>query len=353
MQLSDESFKQLSQTIATMRFPLVVAILCLHAMTATRLVGHTVYHVPLYPIAYWFGDTGVPAYFFISSLLLFYSSKSYFQQIKTRAKTLLIPYLIWNGLYLLVAYLIPFWIFGIDVKVIIFSQADFSIWDYLRCFWDRCDFDKGNFRPILTPMWYIRNLIILYLLSPVIYYIIRVTHLLFPAICCFIWINDPTISLTWQSLTMFSLGAVFPVLEINPMDLLHERKFDIIGFFVLFGLADCITHMFYHTPYDLQIHRLALIANTFFCLWLGLFLHRKGIKSNYLSKAAFFLFCTHYPLMQGIRAVCNRFPHWHDAIHIFLYFLSIVIVTGVCLTFYNLLNRYAPRFLHLATGDRG
>ena len=353
MVLSDEAFKKLSLSIAGIRFPLVMAILFLHAMTSTKLSGHELFHEVLYPIAYWIGDTGVPAYFFISSLLLYYSSKTYLQQIKNRSKTLLVPYLIWNGLYLVGAYMIPFWLFNIDVKVIIFSQSDFGVWEYIRCFWDRCDFDKGNFRPILTPMWYVRNLMIMYLLSPVIYYIIRTTHILFPAICCWFWINDPHISLIWQTLTMFSLGAVFPVLDINPMDLLDTHKIDIFGLFIIFGIADCITHIFFPTPYNLMIHRLALIANTFFSLWVGLYLHRKGIESKYLSKAAFFVFCTHYPIMQAVRAACNHFPGLSDGIHILLYLLSVALVTGICLMLYNLLNRYWPWFLRISTGNRG
>lgn len=353
MVLSDETFKKLSASIACMRFPLVISILLLHAMTSTKMGGHEVFRDVTYPFAYWFGDTGVPAYFFISALLLFYSSKTYMQQIKSRSRTLLIPYLIWNGLYLLIAYLIPFWVFGIDVIIVKFSQADFTFWDYLRCFWDRCDFDSGNFRPILTPMWYIRNLMLLYLISPIIYYIVRTTHILLPAICCWFWINDNSISLVWQSLTMFSLGAVFPVLDINPMDLLDRYMPDIIGLFIIFGVADCVTHIFWPTPYNLQIHRLALIANTFFCLWLGLWLHRRGIESKYLSKTAFFVFCTHYPLMKTIRMVCSHFPQWPDSVHIVLYFLSVAIVAGLCLLAYNLLNRYWPWFLRISTGNRG
>lgn len=352
MVISDEAFRKLSASIACMRFPLVLAVLLLHAESSIHLTDHPLYSTFIYPLALWFGDTGVPAYFFISSLLLYYSAKTYMQQIKTRVRTLLVPYLIWNGLYLLL-YMAAYWILRIDVPINSFSQADFTFTDYLRCFWDRNDWDQGNFRPILTPMWYVRNLMLLYLVSPVIYYIIRTTHLLMPALCCWFWINDPTISLIWQSLTMFSLGALFPVLDINPMDLLDGFKEMIIGLFVVFGLADCVTHMYFVTPYNLQIHRLALITNTFFCIWLGYFLHQRGVESKYLSKTAFFVFCVHYPIMMAVRGAAGHFPQWSDVTHIIVYFLSVALVTAVCLGLYELLNRYCPWFLHKATGDRG
>ena len=130
-------------------------------------------------------------------------------------------------------------------------------------------------------------------------------------------------------------------------------KIDIIGLFIIFGMADCVTHMFFPTPYGLQIHRLTLITNTFFCIWLGYYMHSHGAESNYLSKTAFFVFCTHYPVMQAIRSVASHFPQWPSLIHIIIYFISVAIVTAICLLFYNLLNRYWPWFLRLSTGNRG
>jgi len=357
MALSDDAFKQLSHSIACVRFPLVFAILLLHAYTAAPGVGSGTYFRVLYPFALWFGETGVPAYFFISGLLMFYSSKSYFQQIKSRFRTLFIPYMIWNGLFLL-AYVIA-WKAGFNAEINYKCLTDFSAMDFVRAFWDRSDWDWGNCMPVLTPMWYIRNLMIMYLISPIVYIVLRATGPVVPIVCALFWINAHNVAFILQTLTMFCLGAYFPINEINPIDFWKQYKIHIIIFFVAFGVCDIFLHQgiisFAELGFDinLPIHRLALIANTFFMIWLGTYFFDRDWKFPNLSKAAFFIFCTHYPINAAIRAVANKYPQWSDGIHIMLYIISVALVTIICYSMFRLLSRYWPWFIRVSTGDRG
>ena len=355
MQLSDDTFKQLSHSIATMRFPLVLAILLLHAETATQFppgTDHSGFFFPLYPLAIWIGDTGVPAYFFISGLLMFYSSKSYFEQIKSRFRTLFIPYVFWNGLLFLPHLVL--WLCGFNIRIDNHSMSGYTPVDYLRVFWDRGSWHHGNSMPILCPMWYIRNLMVMYLLSPLVYYAIRATHFLLPLVFLVFWVNDPTLAFTWQCLAMFSLGAFFAIIDINPLDFLRVYKLDIVLLFVVFGLADNVGHIGFPTfAWNLQLHRLSLVFNTFFVMWLGVYLYDRGVRFTYLSNAAFFVFCTHYPINMVVRKVMTHWPEWPDAVHVVLYFVSVAVVAVACLMFYNLMSRYTPRLLQLATGNRG
>lgn len=358
MVLSDDAFKQLSHSIACVRFPLVFAILLLHAYTAAPSVGHGMYYRVLYPFSLWFGETGVPAYFFISGLLMFYSTKSYFEQIKSRFRTLFVPYMIWNGLFLL-AYVVA-WKFGQDIPINHKSLNDFTAMDFVRAFWDRSDWDWGNCMPVLTPMWYIRNLMIMYLISPVVYFVLRSTGPIVPIVCALFWINAHNVAFILQTLTMFCLGAYFPIHEINPIDFWKQYKVHIIFFFTFFGICDIFLHQgiinfreIIDFDVNLLFHRMALIANTFFMIWLGTYLYDRGWHFPSLSKAAFFIFCTHYPVNAAIRSVANKYPQWSDATHLLLYVLSVAIVTFICYSLFRLLSRYAPWFIKLSTGDRG
>ena len=356
MVLSDDAFKQLSHSIACVRFPLVFAILLLHAYTAVQLTNHDTYFHVLYPFALWFGETGVPAYFFISGLLMFYSTKSYSQQIKSRFHTLFIPYMIWNGLFLL-AYIVA-WKAGFGVEINHKSLNDFTTMDFIRAFWDRGDWDWGNCMPVLTPMWYIRNLMIMYLISPIVYYVIRATGPMVPIVAALFWINAHSVAFILQTLTMFCLGAYFPINEINPIDFWKQYKIHIIIFFAFFGVTDIFLHQGIITLDDLgfdpnlPVHRLALIANTFFMIWLGTYLYDKNWHFPNLSKAAFFIFCTHYPINAAIRSVANKFPQWSDGAHILLYIVSVAAVTLICYGLFRILSRYAPWFIRISTGDR-
>jgi hypothetical protein len=356
MTLSDDAFKQLSHSIACVRFPLVFAILMLHAYTATRGVGSGTYFRVLYPFALWFGETGVPAYFFISGLLLFYSSKTYTQQLRSRFKTLFIPYMIWNGMYLLVYVVI--WIAGFHPEILDKSLDDFTWLDYVRCFWDRGARNWGNTTPVLAPMWYIRNLMVMYLISPLLYYVIRATGPIVPVVCAMFWVTRNNVAFNMQTMTMFSLGAFFPINEINPIDFWKQYKIHIIIFFIVLGTLD----IYFHTAsvdssikvmVGLPIHRMALIANSFFVIWLGTYLYDREWRFPKLSKAAFFIFCLHFPLTKAVREIANRHLEWPDGFHLFLYVVSVVAVTSLCYGAYLFLNRYWPWFIRVSTGDRG
>lgn len=354
MVLSDDTFKQLSHSIACVRFPLVFAILLLHAYVPT--IGHGMYHHTLYPFALWFGETGVPAYFFISGLLMFYSSKTYLQQVKSRYHTLFIPYILWNGLFLL-AYVVV-WLIGFNAEINHKSLDDYTWMDYIRAFWDRGDWDRGDGLPVLTPMWYLRNLMIMYLISPIVYYVIRATGPLVPIVAALFWFNAHSIALVLQTLTMFCLGAYFPINEINPIDFWRQYKIHIIIFFAFFGVTDMLLHQgivdLSGLGFDIALpfHRLALIANTFFMIWLGTYLYDRGWRYPRLSKAAFFIFCTHYPVIAAIRAVAAKCPHWPDAVHLVYYTITVFVTLFICYGLFQILSRYAPWFIRLSTGDR-
>ena len=164
--------QQLSSAISWLRFPLIFLIIMLHGYSTVNIPGnHAAYFRVLYPFSLWLGETGVPGFFFISGFLFFLSKKSYEQKLKTRFHTLLIPYILWNAI-LLAAYLFAY-VVGYPQDINGKNMADYNLIDYLRLFWDRGSYDNGNFVPLLCPLWYIRNLLIMSNLSPLLYYIIR------------------------------------------------------------------------------------------------------------------------------------------------------------------------------------
>lgn len=345
--------QRLSCSIEALRFPLILFIIFLHSYTSTSSImgGHHLYFKMIYPFSLWIGETGVPAYFFISGLLLFYSKKTYQQKLRSRFNTLLIPYLFFNFV-ILCGYLVLV-IMGMPAVILGKDVADYSLIDYVRAFWDRGSWSSGNGVPLLCPFWYIRNLIVLVILSPVLYYILKYMRLLFPLVVGFFWINAHDSAFTLQSLTMFSLGAYFPISGMNPMELFDRYKIFFIGAFVLLAVLD-VLHLFISIPFALPVHRLALIANTFFVICLcGELLYRHQIYSSLLSKSAFFVFCIHYPFTLALKPLFERINGLPDAILILAYFASVTCIALVCVVLYKLMNLLMPRFLNVITGSRG
>ena len=346
------SKQQLSEAITWLRFPLIFLIILLHCYSTVRLPGnHELYFKVTYPFSLWLGETGVPGFFFISGFLFFLSKKRYQQKLKTRFHTLLIPYMLWNalllGLYILV------YIAGYPQNINGKSIADYTFIDYVRAFWDRGSYDNGNFVPILCPFWYIRNLLIMSVLSPIFYYIIKYVREAYLLVVALWWLMTPHNAFISQTVLFFSLGAYFSIIDKNPLVLFHKHKYLYLIIFAAFAIADIVVHTLYVTPFNLQIHRLALIFNIPALFLLADFCCQHGATSKLLSNAAFIVFSVHYPIVVVMRKACAaKLGDASDLIHIPLYFLCVLLATSLSLLIYICMDKLCPKAKIILSGNR-
>ena len=352
--MNDKEYNtRLSEAITWLRFPLIFLIIMLHCYSVQRLEGsHDVYFKVIYPFSLWLGETGVPGFFFISGYLFFRSRKSYTQKIKTRIHTLVIPYFLWNVL-LLILYIIAYYI-GYPQDINGRNLGDYQVVDYLRLFWDRGFYDNGNFVPLLCPLWYIRNLFIICVLSPLLYYIIRYTREAFLVVVAVWWIMTHHNAFILQTVLFYSLGAYFSIFDFNPMKIVHNHRGLFCFFFFLLAIGDIAIHSGgFWTPVNLQTHRLSLIFNIPILLIIADSCHQKGWKNKTLPNAAFIVFCAHYPIVVLLRKYCiSRFADASDITHIFLYFACVIIATLLSITLYFLLDRFFPKTKKILSGNR-
>ena len=344
--------QRLSDIIKWLRFTLIVFIIMLHCYSVQRLDGiHESYFKVLYPYSLWLGETGVPCFFFISGYLFFLSKKTNFQKISTRIHTLLKPYLLWN-LLLLLLYLIAYTA-GYPLDINGRSIVEYEFIDYVRLFWDRGSFDNGNFVPLLCPLWYIRNLLIMSILSPLFYYIIKYLREFFLLFIAIWWMTTYNNAFIPQTILFFCLGAYFSILNRNPLESIIKNKSLFITLFVLFAAGDIITHVAISTPVNLQIHRLALIFNIPALFLLANYCVLHGYSNELLPNSAFIVFCVHYPIVVILRKLCiSQFSNASDITHIMLYFLCIIISTSLSLGIYILLDKYLPNVKRVLSGNR-
>ena len=344
--------QRLSTAITWLRFPLIFLIIMLHGYSTVSISGnHAIYFKVTYPFALWLGETGVPGFFFISGFLFFLSKKSYEQKLRSRFHTLLVPYILWNAI-LLVAYLIAFAI-GYPQDINGKNIADYHLIDYLRIFWDRGSYDKGNFVPLLCPLWYIRNLLIMSILSPLLYYIIRYLRELFLLAIAIWWMTTYHNAFITQTILFFSLGSYFSILQINPLEVFCKGKSVFLVFFPTLGLCDIVTHTLWGTPINLQIHRLALIFNIPALFLLADYCSRHGGSNKLLPNAAFIVFCVHYPIVIVLRKACiSKFANASDLTHISQYWACVILTTLLSLSFYFFLTRYLPKTKNILSGNR-
>lgn len=350
--MNDNYKSRLSHAITWLRFPLIFLIILLHCYSVQKLEGnHDTYFKVLYSFSLWLGETGVPGFFFISGFFFFLSKKTYCQKLQARFHTLLIPYLLWN-LILLILYLVA-WAVGYPQNINGRSITNYTIIDYLRLFWDRGSFDDGNFVPLLCPLWYIRNLLILSILSPILYYIIRYAREVFLLAITFWWLISYHNAFIPQTILFFSLGAYFAIFDVDPLQMIDKKKKWFLFLFTVFAIFDIVSHTAFYTPVNLQIHRLSLIFNIPALFILADWCIQHGYQSKLLPNAAFIVFCVHYPIVVALRKICiAQFAVAPDSTHILLYFVCVIISPLLSISIYLFMEKYLPNIKRILSGNR-
>lgn len=341
----------LSVAIAWMRFPLILMIVMLHCYCAIDAHGHHLFFQWVYPFGLFLGETGVPAFFFISGFLFFYSFKVYSQKIKSRVQTLLIPYLFWNGLILMIYFLLE--MMGHPMMILGKSVAHYGFVDYLRAFVDRGSWDSGNGVPMLCPYWYIRNLMVICVFSPIIYYSIKYLKWI-PIVALFIWwISIPFNGMIASSLLFFSIGAYFSIEQNNPILVLQKHKIVFLFIWAVIFLLDW-AHCFMSVPYSLYFHRISLLLNIFLLLMVGSYFgNRHYLGREILDKSAFWIYTVHYPLTIAFGTISARYLLEASDWLVFVYYwFTVFSVTALCVISYVVLHRLCPKVLSFITGNR-
>lgn len=363
-----------SKTIRFLRFPLIVGIVMIHSHYTELIidgkdwmkeVNLPVYHL----ISYFFSEilarVAVPLFFFLSGFLFFYKTTTfnrtiYGEKLKKRIRSLLVPYLFWNLAVIAILFLSQTILPGL------MSGNKKLIWDYTFSdwFWSFWDMDKVNPSPVTNlygmpvcyQLWFIRDLMVTVLFSPLIYWLIKKLPYVILIVLGGLWIGDDryfySTGLNITAFFFFSAGAYFSI---------HRKNFleKVSPFFslsaVLYGLLTVIELYTRKEAWNESIHRFDILVGMVFMLALSAHFIEKGKwKVNlFLSDSSFFVYAFHgMPLALAFKFLF-KLTHPHtDGLMLTLYFLSptLVILSGLYL--YYLLKKYLPKFTALITGGR-
>jgi len=198
-------------TFDRLRFPVALFVVWEHLTTRQGSIIHGERFDPSdymgFNIPVLLGDgfmlepLAVPIFLFISGYLFFRSGtltkQEYYRKISSRTKTLLLPYIVWNAIAILL----------IVAKSNIHGRytLNLDITNILSAFWiykgglvndpmapDIPDYEW--FGPVLGPLWYLRNLFILCLISPLLIYCFRKLKGYFVILVGAIWFFCPLFS---------------------------------------------------------------------------------------------------------------------------------------------------------------
>lgn len=355
-----------SQTIDFLRFPMIIGVLFIHSGLGNVMIdGHVLVNQSDYPLftsisclfSQILGSLAVPFFFFISGLFFFMNPvvdfDSWINKIKKRIRTLFVPYVVWNLIYLLLYFLgekmVPQFFSGRNQLV-----SELSLGGFLSCFWNYSD---G--RPIDFPLWFIRDLMVVNLFSYLIFKLIKRFRIYYILLIGFIWMADfEFLPLAVRSGTVsfffFSLGAYF---SINRYSLLEKLK-PYLFWSVLLYIPIVIVLLVFCTSGNRWIsfiHDCGIIVGMTAAFAVSRYFVKIKGKSSYrfFSKSTFFIFAFHaLPLTFMLKLGCKCFTDYTDLSLIAIYVISPTVVLLLGLWLYYLITTYFKPLSAILTGGR-
>lgn len=347
-----------------LRFPLIVAVVFIHTNLAGVMIGGTllveegqflVYDVFRHIVTGELARIAVPLFFFISGFLFFYRSEFslavYGMKLKKRIRTLLIPYLFWNMVVLLLFFLTQTFLSSMTsgiTKLI----SDYNLSDWLNVFWNH---RKGY--PMCYQFWFIRDLMVVILFSPAVYYLIRYGKAFSLVVLSTLWIFDiwfevPGISIS--AFFFFSFGAWF---SINRRDFTIDFRpllLPAIVLYVIFLLGN--TLLWYNEISGFKfLHNIGIILGMVAVVALvasGIARKKLGV-SPFLAGSSFFVYAYHgMPITLVVKYWVKSLQPASEVTMLAGYLLIPIFIVCVGVGVYAVMRKYLPSFTGLITGGR-
>lgn len=372
--LSDNEL--LSKTIDWLRFPLMVAVVFVHMnpIVDMQLVDfHNFQSIDVYHIIATLGsrmiaDLAVPSFFLMSGFLYFYGTKKwtsdvYIHKTKKRIKTLVIPYLLWNVINL--GTISAFEIIKLKGHIMPFLSELYAnglhklFWNYYE--WD---IDKTNilgwstpkFGPINLPLWFLRDLIVIIILSPLVHFLVtnfKKVGILILGIAFYtkIWIITPGFNIT--GIFFFSLGAYFSIHQKNIVTEFKKHSKLILS---ISGILLLLSTYFDNQPINAYIHPIFVIFGCISVINLTAIFIQKGsfVVRPTLSKASFFIYVTHTVAILGYSKRLMNHIFSADSLFSMLskYFLTPLLTVLICIGLYLAMKKIMPKIMNILLGSR-
>jgi hypothetical protein len=209
----------------------------------------------------------------------------------------------------------------------------------------------GN--PINFQFWFIRDLFILIMFSPLIFLIMTKASSFFLLCVLAIWFMVPIslgIGTEVEAVLFFLLGAW---LAINRFVLENIDRVGpaFLGGFICFAAIDAIFSS-YH--YGFVASKVCILLGVPSIYWvIGKAGQKLEKRLKFLAAASFFVYATHEPFGTLIKKIMFKFfPLLNDLLSILLFFSIPIIVTAICTSVFLISRKFFPRFTSFVNGFR-
>lgn len=374
-----------------LRFPLAILVVFVHSfgadidvseLHASGLTGLAVYDYIRLFFSVVIARSAVPIFFIISGYLLFlkveeYNKTVYISKLRKRWHSLIIPYFSW--IVLLILWTLMFKVGGILlhgkpwVGILDYFQNN----GYLHMLWDSSVWEERttwlgiethNSGPALLPFWYMRDLIIMVVISPAIYWFIKKIKFVFIILLLVIYTFDIKCSLISGTLAcaslFFSIGAYFALKKLDFTEALWKWRHLICPIAILLMIYQTYSGSAMGNTMSLMIHPWLVIIQSFAIIIVASVLcrYQKVYETNKkLARYSFFIYAFHpFILTYEIKAfkkiallVDNQILISDTWYMMTLNYIAIpLICVGVCIGIYRFMLKFIPDVLEMIVGER-
>ncbi len=304
----------------------------------------------------------VPGFFIISGYLFFlkgFSKDIYIAKVRRRFRSLVIPFYIW-----LFVGIVNWLIFDggfTQLKSIPFLK---SVSLFLGI-WRPADAYCRT--PINSPLWYVRDVFLLALVSPVIYVCLKRAAILFFLVIFALYFYFPITSETNLFLSLprssfwFSIGGCIALQGLRSRKcFVRPGRFSMVGTALLFLASTWLYELYGLTGITKKISSVLMIFSG--VVFVGLFCWNAFLRWNVprwveaVSGASFFIYCLHKTVPSSVWVwLFRRFSgagQQNAWITLMLMFAEWLFLWGISFLAYAVLKRIAPKVFSVLVGGR-
>lgn len=345
-----------SHRITSLRFLLIVLVVFIHNCYTPQTILRTIDNggtAPLFVenafghwiklfISYGIARCAVPIFFMFSAFLQAKKSDSYPVLLKKRAKTLLLPYVLWmsllfffyGGLKLIVAKVAPQFLGKPEDTFLNWTALDWvhKIFGY-KMKPDGSGLEGPQFA---GQFWFVRDLLILVILSPVIKVLIKKFPIGFFALVLVIFIIPVQVYFVETiALFFYLIGLYWGMYDIPIFQMIDKIQWKEI--LPLFVISVVFTYTIGGGLYTTADNFVMIFSGVILLKLSAVIVRKEKLYSfcSYLAGFSFFLFAIHSPLLNGytsklwIRFFPMKNTFWSLIQYFIPTFLTISIGTGV------------------------
>ncbi len=286
------------------------------------------------------GCCAVPMFFFISGFILFKKNEQYKVLIQKKLHSLVIPFLLWTF---------------INIIFFVIINGNFSVLKSLTLYeWEKVVLGYGNeyTNPLLGTFWFMRDLIIISLISPIIVFLIKKFPVEYGFAIVILLFNKIEFISFYErigtGLCFFSLGGYAAMYEYVFMRVL--KKANIILLIVLFIINFIFIENF-------VCSRILVFVSSFIFFKFADFIIKNNEGYELLKKCSiysFFLYASHFMVFTGFIELgwLRLFPMTNALFQLFDFF-GIALVKIILFTFIGIsLRKICPPAFRLLNGGR-